>query len=197
MTIISLKFNGLKGEKQVQMMILNERSFYYFEDDEKQAICLEYKNDFEKNDNGSHLSMVIVLSHSSKNVHDISYDIKDVFYKLFASSKKRVDIEIPKFECESSLNLIPFFKNHNVTKIFESIDISGILEKEHNLSVRVSKFVQKTKIIVDENGTEAAAATLCEMDRCIEKKYNFIADRPFKYYIIYGNSLILFSGSFV
>lgn len=198
---ITKKFNGLKGEKQVQMMVLDEKKFYYFEDDEKQVICLEYKNDSDKNNNNDNrlrISMVIILP--SKNIHDVSYDIKQVFNKLFTSSKKRVDIEIPKFECESSLDLIPFFKNHNVTKIFEGIDISNILEKEYSLPVFVSKFIQKTKIIVDENGTEAAAVTLCVMNRCayrIEKKYNFIADHPFKYYIIFDKSLILFSGAFI
>jgi serpin B len=225
---ITKKFNGLKGEKQVQMMILNKERFHYFEDVEKQVICLEYESNYgnphflckfrshkcnphslcefrshECNEDGdeSQISMVIILPRSTKNIYDINYDIKEVFNNLFKSSKKKVDIEIPKFECTSSLNLIPFFKNHNVTKIFESFDISSILEKEYNLPVLVSKFIQNTKVIVDENGTEAAAITLCINNKCMsnrtEIKHKFIADHPFKYYIIHDKSLILFSGSFI
>lgn len=231
-------FHGLKDERQVDMMILNDKSFNYFEDDDKQVICLEYKyNDIsnlfdeERYDRtlrtiGTHISthtsthtstpigkstrisscmsMVIVLPKSNKDMYDVNYDTKDVLSKLYSSSSKnkKVDIELPKFECATTLDLVPFFKNNDVTKIFEGIDINHALVKERILPSQISKIIQKTKIIVDEQGTEAAAVTMCTIKiNCMNirntEKYKFIADHPFKYYIVYDKSLILFSGAFI
>lgn len=63
---------------------------------------------------------------------------------------------------------------------------------------------QKAKIIVDENGTEASAVTMGGM-RCtamrhdISKVYDFVANHPFEYYIVYSgssehSSMVLFEG---
>ena len=67
----------------------------------------------------------------------------------------------------------------------------------------ITDIIQKTKIKIDEDGIEAAAATaimMCESALMVEDKpKEFIADKPFKFYICGGenNAEMLFCGQVV
>ena len=69
--------------------------------------------------------------------------------------------------------------------------------------LKISDIVQKTKITIDEDGLEAAAATAIMMDEACceinEEPKEFIANEPFRFYICGGenDSEVLFSGQIV
>ena len=68
---------------------------------------------------------------------------------------------------------------------------------EHDLNWRVIKLIFQVKIIVDEVGTEAAAATgMVAMMRLAPMPILITADHPFLFFIRYNNQT-LFSGRLV
>ncbi len=92
-----------------------------------------------------------------------------------------VVISIPKFEFESTHDLVPMLSHMGLGVAFGSYaDFSGISAE----ALYVSKTLQKAKIRVDEEGTEAVAATAALMEAsCARLKPEFIADHPFMFVI--------------
>ncbi|XP_074593239.1 iripin-2-like [Brevipalpus obovatus] len=91
---------------------------------------------------------------------------------------------IPKFRSEDSHELSEILPSMGLDLPFSvNAELSGIADSQ----VIVSKSMQKTIIIVDEKGTEAAAVTDEDCDRCRRsekpKVYDFILDRPFIFFI--------------
>ena len=101
------------------------------------------------------------------------------------------------------INMIPILKKLGVKKIFNgTTDISNMSSSKESINISIIK--QKVKIIVEENGTEASAATIIAgvktgaRRKPISKTYNFVADHPFTYYIVHVPSqIILFSGMYL
>lgn len=108
-----------------------------------------------------------------------------------------VNLSMPKFETESSLNIVDAYKSLGMTDMFDpecTEDFKALAD-----DVYVSDIVQKTKIRVDEEGTEAAAVTMMTMDAaCAADELKFIdvvIDKPFVYAIRDTETdIILFAG---
>ena len=108
-----------------------------------------------------------------------------------------VEISIPKFEFESTHDLRPILSSMGLGVAFGSgADFSEISAVE---DLYVGKTLQKAKIRVDEEGTEAAAATAAvASEGRVRVSLPFIADRPFMFVIrnVLDNT-ILFMGCVV
>jgi len=77
----------------------------------------------------------------------------------------------------------------------DQAEFSNLLESPEG--VFVSKVLHKATIEVNEEGTEAAAATgMIMMTRMMTFPLQFQADRPFLY-VIWNKKNILFAGAFV
>lgn len=76
-----------------------------------------------------------------------------------AASATPVDLELPKFTFDTSLDLKSALKALGMTSVFDpsSADLSGVPAKPEPLYV--GAVVQKTHVAVDEDGTTAAAAS--------------------------------------
>lgn len=83
-----------------------------------------------------------------------------------------------------------------ITKMFtDGAEFDNLLESPEG--VYVSKALHKATIEVNEEGTEAAAATgMIMMTRMMTFPIQFQADRPFLY-VIWNRKNILFAGAFV
>ncbi len=98
---------------------------------------------------------------------------------------------LPRFKIESSYKLRSVLEDLGITELFgSSADMSGISD---SASIYVEEIVQKAFIEVNEEGTEATAATAASTR---SGGFNsFIADRPFLFYITDDTTGIhLFSG---
>lgn len=108
-----------------------------------------------------------------------------------------VNLSMPKFETESSLNIVDAYKSLGMTDMFDPAcakDFKALAD-----DVYVSDIVQKTKIIVDEEGTEAAAVTMMTMDAACAadepKILDVVIDKPFVYAIRdTETNIVLFAG---
>jgi len=83
-----------------------------------------------------------------------------------------------------------------ITKMFtDDAEFNNLLESPEGIFV--SKVLHKATIEVNEEGTEAAAATgMIMMTRMMTFPLQFQADRPFLY-VIWNKKNILFAGVFV
>ncbi|XP_074604218.1 uncharacterized protein LOC141857623 [Brevipalpus obovatus] len=98
-----------------------------------------------------------------------------------------------RMSCEFSPMRIPMFRledSHNLSKILPAMGLSLPFSSSSDFTgisddpSRVSSSVQKTVIIVDEKGTEAAAATFMQPTCCSSRpRPQFILDRPFIFFI--------------
>lgn len=169
-------------------------SFKYLEDSRKQVIEIPYM--------GQKISMSIILpkNNSLKEIEDeLSVDsLKDITNKM---SYQDVAIFIPKFKINTSYKLGDTLKEMGMPLAFSgNADFSGI-NTNINEKIMISEVVHKAFIDVNEQGTEAAAATAVIMkDNAMaeepEKKPKvFRVDHPFIFIIRdIDNDNILFMG---
>lgn len=114
---------------------------------------------------------------------------------------QEVEVFLPKFRQESTHEFKSIMQKMGMNLIFDQnkADFGYMITKD-SVPVHVSSILQKAIIIVDEEGTEAAAATaimLCQnsIDLNHKKPVVFRADHPFLYYIR-ANGIVLFAGMY-
>ena len=172
-------------------LIETEDVFNYTETDDLQILELPYT--------GNDLSMIILLP---KN-NDLS-DIIDLIDNDKLSEWKEsmseisLDIYLPKFKVETSYSLKDTLKQLGMEDPFTlSADFSGITGGK---DLFISNVVHKAFVEVNEEGTEAAAATAVIMDLTAvngdSSRIVFDCDHPFMYLIQHKETgTILFLGS--
>ncbi|XP_043921187.1 leukocyte elastase inhibitor-like [Protopterus annectens] len=110
-----------------------------------------------------------------------------------------VNVSLPKFSLKESIDMISILTKMGITDVFtDSADLSGMTG---NKELKVSKVVHKSFVDVNEQGTEAAAATgiVCvPMCARLPRPHKvFLADHPFIFFILHKNTgSILFLGRF-
>ena len=103
---------------------------------------------------------------------------------LLQSSSAMVDLSMPKFQAESSLGLADTLAALGMPDAFdaEKADFSGMTGKPE---LMISSVIHQATIDVNEEGTEAAAATAVVMDLTSMpgESYTIRLDKPFIYVI--------------
>jgi len=109
------------------------------------------------------VSLLIIVPKSFKKIKKLEKNLNNEFYSSYLENKvrKRVNLSIPKFSIESDFDLNKTLSNLGMKEAFTGLaDFSGITESE---KLYISKVIHKANISVDEEGTEAAAATAVMM----------------------------------
>ncbi|XP_017498059.3 serpin B12 [Manis javanica] len=110
-------------------------------------------------------------------------------------SEERVDVSFPKFTLEDSYDLNSILRGMGITDIFEErkADLTGISPTP---KLYLSKIVHKTFVEVDENGSEAAAASgVVGVEKSVPSWVTFNANHPFLFFIRHNKTqTILFYG---
>ena len=155
---------------------------------------------------GKRLSMIFLLpndKHSSladlEDAMSKVTDLNSIFHKFHKFGRKsKVEVTLPRFKLESELDLNEPLNKLGMTDMFDEFkaDFSGMTGGTKN-RLFVSIVKQKAFVEVNEEGTEAAAATAAVMmgrSRQPEPE-QFTCDRPFMF-LIRDNltGMILFSG---
>jgi serpin B len=161
------------------------------------AIELGYKK--------SNTVMVVLLPNENNSVEQLKANLNvnsfdNLLSKLYS---QKVNVSIPKFKLESTLQLIPVLAELGIKDIFDAkvANFSGITSDP--LGLFVGDVIQKAVIEVNEEGTEASAATgITYVSRSSRFRgsiaQEFRADRPFMFFLLSkykrNKNLILFSG---
>ena len=122
------------------------------------AVFMPYKNGYLPID----WNMVVILPENAGNPVDLKGLVSDKIFEAYSkSSRKNLDLKIPKSKIESDIDLKPLLNKLGIQKAFtDAANFSGIHE---TVGSKIDQIKQKTFIAVDEDGTEAAAATFVKM----------------------------------
>jgi serpin B len=173
------------------MQLLNtENSFNYTETDDVQMLELPYS--------GDDISMLIFLP-KNNDISNLIVNIDDSKLSTWKDSMEEItlDIYLPKFKVESKYELQDHLNNLGMVIPFTSAaDFSGMNGVRE---LYISKVIHKAYIDVNEEGTEAAAATAVIMERFSiggPEEIIFDCNHPFLYLIQHKQTgTILFLGS--
>jgi serpin B len=179
----------------VKMMAIND-DFRYGSSGEVSILEMPY----EKSD----LAMEIVLPNAVDGLPAIekSLDVAmvDRWMKSLHGADK-VDVQLPRWKGDKTVPLTEVMKQLGMKKAFsqDDADFSKMLKPDASRDDRlyISYAIHKAFILVDEKGSEAAAATAIVMNRAasVEMPTMFHADHPFLYMIRDTKSgAILFMG---
>ena len=180
-------------------MMKKHGDFLYAERDGNKIIKIPYK--------GGRFSFVVFLPPKiagyagtlENNAKAITLDA-DIFKNLLDSmSEYEVDLWLPKFKIEKSYELKDLFDSLGIKLAFSDFaDFSGMTDDE---KLKIDAVIHKTFIEVDEEKTEAAAATAIKMMKATaiapvkKPQAEFHADHPFRYFIVDNyTGTILFAG---
>jgi len=181
---------------QVETMKLidTEDKFNYTETEDLKILELPYT--------GDEMSMIVILPKENTDLSTIVESIdKNTYYEwLDDMTGKEVNIYLPKFEIKTPLyDLNNYLMDLGMQEAFAAADFSGITDQT---DLFISKVLHKAFIEINEEGTEAAAATAVIM---LETSYpggggssrlEFDCDHPFLFLIQHKETkTILFMGS--
>ncbi len=146
---------------------------------------------------GRSVEMLVILPSPSNTLAGVEARLGGPFLDLLAMSPWRgtAFIALPKFEFDSTHDLGPVLSSMGMAAAFSAsdADFSGIAPQLY-----LSKAIQKANVTVDEEGTEAAAATAAfARASCapMQPPRAFVADRPFLFLIRETRSgVVLFIG---
>lgn len=168
-------FKATGGAVQVPMMS-QKAKFRYGESDDAKVLELPYE--------GDRLSMVIVLPQPSVDLATIEKKMsaEGLAPWLANMDERDVVVTLPRFRVESSFSLSVALQKLGIIKAFGGGDFSGM---SGNPGLQISDVIHQAVVEVNEEGTEAAAATAVVMTRSasITSPAFFKADHPFVFAI--------------
>jgi len=186
-------FYGLEGEEILAQMMRTgqDASFRYLKEDGYQAVELPYI--------GSQVSMLVLVPDQGRfEEFEDQFSIEELNRTLDGLSYSPVELTFPRFEFETEISLASTLSAMGMpTALSEAADFSGMTGAK---DLFISDVFHKAFVSVDEEGTEAAAATAVVMSLTSmpESPIEFTVDRPFLFLIReHETGTVLFMGRVV
>jgi serpin B len=184
------KFYLANGEKTKVPFMHFEGAFDFYRNDKFKMIKLPYK--------GGKQSMVVVLPNEGVALADVESAIKPSMFSYLQGYKPDVELALPKFKATLPLLLNDYLIDMGMSQAFtNSANFSKMSDGQ---ALMISDVIHKAFIEINEEGTEAAAATavVTVITSTVQqeiKPETFIANHPFLFYIIDDETqAILFMG---
>jgi serpin B len=152
------EFTNENGEAIKPDFLNKYRSSYnYFETEEADGVILPY-------DDGN-LCMIAIRPQNGQTARQLAQSLtaETVTSYLAGAKSTYMNLHLPKFTMAYSLQMNDILKELGLTDVFaeEKADLGGLGtgKKAADGNLFISDVLQKVKVAVDEEGTEAAAAT--------------------------------------
>ncbi|MHC4445338.1 MAG: serpin family protein [Planctomycetota bacterium] len=169
-------FTLADGKKAKVPMMHQQARFKYMAGDDFQVLELPYV--------GDDLSMVVFLPEKADGLRDFERKLNDGNLAKWLSKlrKQEVIVVLPKFKMVSEFELAKVLNSMGMVDAFNSqrADFSGMNGRR---DLFISKVLHKAFVEVNEEGTEAAAATAVMMTKGGPRLTVFRADHPFLFLI--------------
>lgn len=189
-----MPFKTNQEKKTVQMMFKHDKfKMGHVDEVNMQVLALPYAEE--------ELSMVVLLPDEGTDLAEVEKALTYEKFRAWTSpetlTEGKVQVFFPRLKLEESYDLETVLQNLGMTDAFEETkaDFSGMTTQKN---VPVSKVAHKCFVEVNEEGTEAAAATaVIRNARSCRVEPRFCADHPFLFFIWHHKtSSILFCGRF-
>ncbi|EFB17963.1 hypothetical protein PANDA_020462, partial [Ailuropoda melanoleuca] len=209
----AIYFKG-NWDKQFNKSQTMERPFKVSKNEEKPVQMMFKKSTFQMTYIGEIFTKILVLPYMGRELNmvimlpDENMDLrtveKELTYEKFTEwtrpdmlDEEEAEVFLPRFKLEENYDMENVLCALGMTDAFEQAraDFSGMSSRK---DLYLSKVVHKAFVEVNEEGTEAAAATAAVMMlRCARITPRFCADHPFLFFIQHSKTnSILFCGRF-
>jgi len=170
-------FTLIDGKTVTAPMMNQTRDFKYGETDALQVLELPYVD--------NELSMIVLLPKAKDGLPDFErlLTIEKLGNSLVRLRKREVVVSLPRFKITSKFSLASVLQSMGMTDAFSrNADFSGMTGGK---DLFISAVVHKAYVDVNEEGTEAAAATGVTMKLLSipAPPARFVADHPFMFLI--------------
>lgn len=181
----------LSATRKVDVKLMHDSQItQYFENDQLKAVELPYVY--------RTMSMWVVMPKAVDGLSGVEKKIADLPKWIAGAKKRDVHVGLPKFKFESIASLPKALSAMGMNLAFEpaNADFTGISTAE---GLFIGDVLHQAMINVNENGTEAAAATAVMMGATAmppqAEPADFLADRPFVLVLRHNQTgAILFMG---
>lgn len=184
------------GGKALSVPMMNQTAEYpMVRRDNFMAVAMPYKVES--------LAMVIILPRERDGLAGVERKlstgmIESVLRDLERSKPAKVMLSLPRFKIEHGAGLIPAFQSNGMRLAFspKDADFGGITGRNHALGlIWIAQIRHKAFLEVNEEGTEAAAATAVEFVTRSAMIARFQVDHPFLFLLVdKTTNAILFMG---
>ena len=159
---------------KVQMMHLDDKKakFNYTETKDLKILELPYS--------GGDLSMLILLPKDSIEQLESELTIENLNNWTARLKEEEVSIYLPRFKFETKYFMAKTLREMGMSSAFGNADFSGMTGRR---DLYISNVIHQAFVEVNEEGTEAAAATAVVMKEVAIMKKLFNADHPFIFII--------------
>ncbi len=170
-----------------------EGTYRYYEDERLQAVALPYGEE--------RVSMHILLPQEGYGMHELIEELDPETWREIVTglSERKIQLALPRFTLEYEVTLDDALKAMGMEIAFDRqrADFSAMYPVRPGENVFIGEVLHKAFVDVNEEGTEAAAATSVEIRiESAPMLDTFRADRPFLFAIVDDTtSSILFLGT--
>lgn len=168
----------ISPDKTIKVPMMRQKSKYKFKDfTDFSAIELPYE--------GNDLSAVVFLPKEIDGLVELERNltndnVQHWIGELSNSYKSETLVSLPKFKTAYEFELSYILAKMGMPHAFAEADLSGMTGKK---DLFISKVIHKAFVDVNEEGTEAAAATAVVMKEIISTPIKFQANHPFVFLI--------------
>ena len=176
--------------KELRTNFLYSTEYGYFEADGGVGFSKPYKD-------GYRFVAVLPDPGTDVNAFTAQMDLEGILKSAYDSNRKCL-VSIPKFEYETSLGLNDVAKALGVNRAFTDAAELGGLSADGVNNIAISAILQKAKVILNEHGTKAAAATGLVFNTTAfrpDPTPEVYLDRPFFFAIADADGIPLFMGT--
>ncbi len=175
----------------VEMMHKSNEMLNYISNDFAEGLIFPYQSREESD--GNLVFIALKPTTSDIDIRKVSSLLtKDVLSELLATKQSTVvNTKIPKFEITFEKDLNESLQSMGLQEAFDQTkaNLGNLGTTPDNDNLYISLVRQKAKVIVDENGTEAAAATEVAIMKCTAlnptgESIDVYFDEPFLYIIM-------------
>ncbi len=177
------------GRTETMPMMFQMGKFAYGEDPQVQVLKMPYS--------GKELEMVVILPKKVDGLAAVEKSLtpNNLARWIETTREQKVEVTLPKFKIEAEFKLKPTLSKMGMPTAFtNAADLTGIATKE---GLKIADVIHKAFVEVNEQGTEAAAATgvVVSVKSLPPPTPAFTADHPFVFLIRdTRNDSILFLG---
>ncbi|KAM4816357.1 serpin B6-like [Urocitellus parryii] len=207
----AIYFKG-NWDKQFDKELTGERPFKVSKNEEKPVQMMFQKSTFKMTYIGEIFTKILVLPYISEELNmiimlpdeliDLKMVEKELIYEKYIEwtspdkmDKVEVEVFLPRFKLQENYDLEEVLRSLGMTDAFDEVraDFSGMSSRR---DLHLSKVMHKSFVEVNEEGTEAAAATATVMKMsCMRFTACLCADHPFLFFIQHSRTRgILFFG---